>query len=134
MKVFVQNQIHHDRDGFASLAHLYAETEHCFLLDIEFDMQFTTWLDADMCAAFGAMLYRLGDNLNTVEITNISPNVKRILSKNRFLSHYGREKFFDVRSETIPYNRFEIEDSRYFANYIEHQFIDRPEFPQMSPG
>lgn len=134
MKVHVQNQIRHDREGFASLARLYAETEHCFLIDIEFDMQFTTWLDADMCAAFGAMLYRLGDNLNSVEITNISPNVKRILSKNRFLSYYGGEKISNAWSTTIPYKRFEIEDGRYFANYIEHQFIDHPEFPQMSTG
>lgn len=134
MKVNVPSQIRHNREGFSALAHLSAMTEDCFLLDIELDMRFTTWLDADMCAAFGAMLYRLGGNLNSIEITNISPNVEQVLSKNGFLSHYGRKKIIDIWSTTVPYQRFEIEDSRYFANYIEHQFINRHEFPQMSPG
>lgn len=51
-------------------------------------MQATDWLDADMCASFGAILYRLEENLNTVRLTNTRPVVRNILSKNGFLSHY----------------------------------------------
>ena len=44
--------------GFMARAGLHAQTKDCFLDDVEIDMQATDWLDADMCAAFGAILYR----------------------------------------------------------------------------
>ena len=131
---FALPSIRHDSKGFAALANLHAQTEHCFVDDIEIDMRSTNWFDADMCAAFGAILYRLGDNLNTVSLTNISSKVENILSKNGFLSHYGRQKMPDRWGTTIAYQRFDIEDDRYFSGYIEQEFIHRPEMPEMSPG
>ena len=74
--------IRHDKAGFMALAHLHAHTEDCFLDDVEIDMEGTDWLDADMCAVFGAILYRLENELNTVRLVNIRPAVKNILSKN----------------------------------------------------
>ena len=112
---FALPSIRHDSKGFAALANLHAQTEHCFVDDIEIDMRSTNWFDADMCAAFGAILYRLGDNLNTVSLTNISSKVENILSKNGFLSHYGRQKMPDRWGTTIAYQRFDIEDDRYFS-------------------
>lgn len=126
--------IRHDHSGFQALVRLEEETKDCFFLDIEIDMAATTWLDADMCAAFGAILYRLGENLNTVKLGNIRPNVENILSKNGFLSHYGREKIPDRWRTTIPYQRFDVKDDRYFAGYIENELIQRSEMPSMSPG
>ena len=126
--------IQHDWKGFAALADLHAQTEHCFVDDVEIDMQSTNWFDADMCAAFGAILYRLGDSLNTVSLTNISSKVEKILSKNGFLSHYGRQRMPDRWGTTVAYQRFNIEDDRYFSSYIEQEFIHRPEMPEMSPG
>lgn len=94
MKV-VLREIRHDREGFAALAKLHAQTEQCFFDDVEIDMRSTTWFDADMCAPFGAVLYRLGDQLNTINLIHICSNVEQILSKNGFLSHYGRTKIPD---------------------------------------
>ena len=74
--------IHHNQPGFVALARLHAQTKDCFLDDVEIDMQATDWHDADMCAAFGAILYRMEDNLNTVRLTNIQSDVRNILSKN----------------------------------------------------
>ena len=77
--------IRHDRRGFETLVLLHAQTENCFLNDnIEIDMTETTWFDADMCAAFGAILYNLGAKLNTVRLTNIPHKVQNILSRNGF--------------------------------------------------
>ena len=116
------------------LANLHAQTADCFLDDVEIDMHVTDWLDADMCAAFGAILYRLEDKLNTVRLTNIHPDVENILSKNAFLSHYGRTKIPDYWGTTISYKRFDADDDRYFARYIEDEFIQRSEIPEMSIG
>jgi len=124
----------HERDGFEALIQLGEATEACFFEDIDIDMGATTWFDADMCATFGALLYRLGDQANTVRLINIRPGVESILSKNGFLSHYGREKIPDRWGTTIPYRRFDVKDDRYFADYIENELIHRSEMPTMSMG
>ena len=126
--------IHHNRSGFGELVHLWAQAHDCLLDDIDIDMGASTWFDADMCAAFGAILYRLGKSLNTVRLTNIRPGVENILSKNGFLSHYGREKIPDRWGTTIPYRRFDAKDDRFFADYIENELIHRSEMPAMSSG
>lgn len=82
----------------------------------------------------GCILYRLGDSLNTVKLANIRPGVEQVLSKNRFLSHYGREKIPDHWGTTIPYQRFDVKDDRYFASYIESELMRRSEMPTMSSG
>ena len=127
-------EIRHNQDGFEALVQLRAKTKDCMFDDIEVDMSWTTWFDADMCAPFGAILYRLSDRVNTVKLENVPTSVNRILSKNSFLSHYGGNKLPDTWGTTIPYHRFEAKDDRYFASYIEEEFIRRSEMPKMSVG
>lgn len=126
--------IHHDRDGFMSLARLHDQTRDCLFDDVELDMAATDWFDADMCAAFGALLYRLEHALNTVRLTNIRPAVRNVPSKNSFLSHYGRTRIPDQWGTTVSYKRFDADDDRYFASYVETEFIHRSEIPEMSRG
>ncbi|MGH8547815.1 MAG: hypothetical protein ACRERU_04305 [Methylococcales bacterium] len=126
--------IRHDQSGFQALVHMEEATKFCFFLDIVIDMRATTWFDADMCAPFGAILYDLGERVNTIRLTNIHPHVENILSKNGFLSYYGREKIPDRWGTTIPYQRFDVKDDRYFADYIEKELIHRSEMPAMSTG
>ncbi len=127
-------EIEHDRSGFEALVRLEEDSKACIFDNIDIDMGAVTWFDADMCAAFGAILYRLGENLNTVKLINIRSGVENILLKNGFLSHYGREKIPDRWGTTIPYHRFDVKDDRYFADYIEHELMHRSEIPAMSPG
>jgi len=131
---FLPNELHHDHAGFEELASLHAETQDCFFAEIEIDMWFTRWFDADMCAAFGAILYSLGERLNTVNLTRIRQPVEEILSKNGFLSHYGRAKIPDRWGTTITYQRFDVQDDHHFSGYIENELIHRSEIPEMLPG
>jgi len=126
--------IHHDLTGFEVLVRLYAQTKTHFFEDIEINMAAVNWFDADMCAVFGAILYYLGSSANTVQLTNIRADVKRILLKNGFLSSYGRKRIPDTWGTTIPYQRFDVKDDRYFARYIETELVRRPEMPIMSSG
>lgn len=126
--------IRHNLAGFQALVRLHEEAKDCIFDDIEIDLSETAWLDADMCSAFGAILYRLGENLNTITLSGILPSVERILSKNGFLSYYGREKIPDRWGTTIPYHRFDAKDDRFFAEYIEKELISRSEIPTMSQG
>ena len=105
--------------GFRSVLKLYERTKDCLFEDIEIDMRNTTWFDADMCGSIGALLYYIGASLNTVRLTNINPKVRSILSKNGFLTHYGEERIRDRWGTTIAYQRFDVQDDRYFSEYIE---------------
>jgi len=126
--------IRHDQAGFETLIKLHNDAKDCFLDNIDIDMNGTTWFDADMCAAFGAILYLLSENLNTIKLTGIRPDVDSILSKNGFLSNYGHKKPPDRWGTTIPYQRFDAKDDRYFAGYIENEFMQRSEIPTMTQG
>ncbi|HET9177817.1 MAG TPA: ATP-binding protein [Terriglobia bacterium] len=132
MKFRLPAEIRHDLNGFRCLVDLNSNADDFFFEEIELEMGSVGWLDADMCAALGAVLYKLGANLNEIKLTNIKPSVEGILCRNGFLSHYGREKMPDRYGTTIPYQRFEVKDDRYFATYIENQFIGRSEMPAMS--
>lgn len=125
-------QLHHDQAGFDALVDLWAKTEACFLDVIELDLSDATWIDADLCAPFGALLYALGERINTVKLLNIRPDVERALTQNGFLSIYGRKAVPDRWGTTLPYQQFDPKDDRYFADYVETKLIRRTELPAMS--
>lgn len=127
-------EIRHDLAGFVALVCLNAEVGDRRFGRIEIDMAAVSWFDADMCAPFGAILYRIGRNVNTVQLSNLQPDVERILSKNGFLSHYGRMPLRDTYGTTIPYQRFNVKDDRFFASYVESKFVQRSEIPSMTLG
>ena len=127
-------EIRHSLSGFEELVRLNAEIGQQRFSRIEIDMTTTSWFDADMCAPFGAILYRIGHNMNTVHLTNLRSSVENILSKNGFLSHYGRMPIRDTYGTTIPYQRFDVKDDRFFASYVESKFVGRSELPVMTPG
>ncbi|CZG78872.1 Uncharacterised protein [Legionella pneumophila] len=96
-------------------------------------MRSVNWFDADMCAAFGAILYHLGDKINTIQFSNMSSQIEKIFAKNGFLSHFGYKQVPDNWGTTIPYRRFDVKDDRAFAEYIANELLHRPEIPKLSP-
>jgi hypothetical protein len=126
-------QIKSDFDGFRHLIDIYAQVNKLLFETVEIDMSGATWFDANMCAPFGAILYKISRNLNTVKLINLTPSVKKILSKNGFLMNYGVAKELDTYKTTIEYKRFEPKDERYFATYIEQHLV-RKGMPKMSIG
>ena len=124
--------INHDSTSFEMLADLHNQTKDMVFDVIEIDMGETEWFAAYMCAVLGAILHSMRKRLNEVSLTNIQPPIEEILSKNGFLSHYGHAQIPDEWSTTISYKRFDIKDDHHFANFIENEFINRPEIPEMS--
>ena len=127
-------EIRHDHESFEALAGLHAQTKDCYLEEIEIDLSETAYFEADMCAALGAILYRLGRQLNTVRLVGVTGEVAETLSKNGFLSHYGRAKLPDSWGAAVSYRRFDVRDDHHFSGYIERELIDRPGLPEMPPG
>lgn len=131
---YVLSDVRHDQAGFESLVRLSAALSGTRFSYVKIDMSHVDWLDADMCAPLGAVLYRLGHQGNTVQLVHLQHKVEMILSKNDFLSHYGRVPVRDTYGTTIPYQRFDAKDDRFFASYIEAKFVRRMELPRMSSG
>ena len=127
----LNGRINSDNGGFAQLIRLHHQTQHLFADELTLDMENVSWFSADMCAAFGAILYRISSNLNTIELVNLKPGIETILSKNGFLSNYGRAKSPDTYGTTIEYQRFETKDDRYFGVYIEES-LGTKQLPAMS--
>jgi hypothetical protein len=125
-------EIRHDQLGFEALVRLHAALESARFTNLEIDMTGVGWFDADMCALFGAILYRLGAQGNGIALTNLQPGVEKILTKNGFLTHYGRAPLRDSYRTTVPYQRFDVKDDRFFAAYVESKFVSRMEMPKMS--
>src|SRR6266446_1641553 len=130
---FALKPINSDHAGFAQLIELHARAKDLLFETIEIDMSQATWLDANMCAPFGAILYKISRSLNTVQLVNLTPKVKSILSKNSFLASYGVARSFDTYGTTIEYKRFEPKDDRYFAAYVERHLVGKG-MPKMSVG
>ncbi len=128
-------KIEHNLAGFKALLAFYAEVRDISFENIEINMQDTQWFDADMCAAFGALLYKITNNINTVKLMNSTEKVKTILTKNEFLrNHFGASAIPDHFGTTITYRRFGIKDGDSFEEYLETEFVSRPEVPLMSDG
>jgi hypothetical protein len=131
VKTLALPQIERNYQGFASLIQLAEQVEELSYTRLEIDMRAATWLDANMCAPLGAILYKTSRNLNTVRFVNIPAQVEKILAKNGFLSNYGYTRLQDTWNTTIQYTRFEQKDDRYFASYIERHFKSSA-IPKMS--
>lgn len=127
------SNISSDYSGFKQLIDFYAQNKIYHLKNIHIDMASVLWFDANMCAPFGAILYKLSRRLNTITLHNIDPKVENILSKNGFLANYGHTQKPDTYDTTIEYKRFEPKDGRYFGVYIEKELVGKG-IPKMSSG
>jgi hypothetical protein len=137
MKVSL-GEIRSDYEGFAKLARLHKEIllhegEHHEILEV--DMAATRWMDANMCAPFGAILHAA--RMLKYRILRMPSRVGKILQKNGFLPNFGfdREKLPDSYGTTIEYKRFERTDAQAFKRYVEMHFVGKSKgLPAMTPG
>lgn len=125
------SQIRSDFQGFSTLVNLSERIISMKYNSIVLDLKNANWVDANMCAPMGAILYRASRQSNMVQFENIPIEVKRIFQKNGFLSHYGHSRKPDEWGTTIQYQRFEPKDDRFFSAYIAHHFKNKA-IPEMS--
>ena len=118
-----------NREGFESLSELAKATEGLFADRLQLDM--SCFFDANMAAALGAILARVTDDFNTVEIVALHPSVERELRENQFMTHFGYEPLDDTDRTTMPYRRLRLTDEGEFEEYIHWQLSGRG-IPRMS--
>ena len=118
-------------DGFLNLLYLYDRLLTCSDLINKIDMSSVSWIDANMCAPFGALLcsylnspYARGKK---TKILNMNEDIKNIFEKNGFLSDICSSsiKQPDMYKTVIEYRRFMNLDSSSFKDYVEKHFIEK---------
>ena len=125
--------IHNDRDGYDDLANLAKATSKLTAGRLELDFSRLNFLEANMAAPLGAILARVADRFNAVEIVNVPPAVERILQKNGFLVHYRFPPVEDDNRTTIPFRRLQRTDEGLFEDYLQRHLKDKG-IPRMSEG
>ena len=123
--------IYSNLTGYSQIAKLYADMRVHEFSRIELDMRRMNWCDGNLCAALGAVLYRIARTPNEIKLTQIPEDVETLLCKNGFMTNYGRAKRSDTYGSTIQYRRFEPNQDLVFSHYIDEQFRSRA-IPEMS--
>ena len=122
-----------DREGFESLGELAKATEDLFADRLQLDMSKAYFFDANMAAPLGAILARVADGFNTVEIVALHNSVEQVLRKNQFLTHFRYESLDDNNHTTMPFRRMRLIDEGEFEEYIHWQLTGKG-IPRMSEG
>lgn len=123
--------IYTNQEGFQHLLSLYNAIRSCQDPICEIDMSKIFWIDANMCAPFGALFrsyFSFPNSRNKrINLLDINDDVENILEKNGFLSELciGSQKKPDTFKTVIEYRSFNSSDSILFKEYVENHFIKK---------
>lgn len=131
--IFSLPDIRSDQTGFWALASLWNAAQTLKISKLELDMTRCTWFDANMCAALGAVLARVVDELNVIELVDARPEVENVLCRNGFLTHFGYPPVEDRHRTTLPYRRLRLAEAGRFEDYLRDQLVGKG-IPEMATG
>jgi len=82
------------------------------------DFSSCEFFDANMAAPLGAILARITDRLNEVELISLSKGIQSVLCQNQFLASYGYPALDDGEQTTLPFQRIPLAEKGLFAEYL----------------
>lgn len=93
------------------------------------------WIDANLLAAFGAILEANMHRVRLQFITNsMQPQIERLLSKNNFGKYFNLSKISDTNDTIIEYKITNGDDIKEFAKYFKDNVLLRKAMPTLSEG
>lgn len=126
------DKIETDYSGFKQLTGFYNFCTNFNNTTIKIDFKELTWVDANLCSLFNAMLYKLHKDLNLTFNTDFDFVRKKfdILFRNGFLS--DGTAAIDIQKSTVPNAQFAFDDKDGFCSYISEQLMKHRGMPWMS--
>ena len=94
------------------------------------------WFSANMSAALGAILDKFVAEINDIIFDCIRLEIEKILSKNDFLTYYGKPRAIDTNKTTIKFQKLKLTDGKYFKTYVIEELMkgNSATLPIMSNG
>ena len=136
MVIELPNRLDNNFTSYKSLINLFNDNRDFLLEDISIDFSRTTWFSANLCAILGAIIFQLQENLNNIEFINVSDEVKKILTKNKFLSNFNNNlsDHADNSATTIKYRKFKRDATDLFNMYLKRNLFSKhnSNLPEMS--
>lgn len=132
MNVEFPRRLSSDFEGYSFLVDLYQQTKNLEFSTLILDFSYTTWFEANLCAALGAILNHVQDNLNTVELINLQPAQHDIFCRNHFLASFGGEKITDHYETTIKYRRNKLAEEKLIHRFLNDELLGKQDFPRLS--
>jgi hypothetical protein len=137
-KVFLKNNINTDVVGYKALMAFYKECKELQNCEIEIDLTYLTWLDANLCGLWLAMINDLKitnnlsfriDQKHWLENPKYYPNNFHVIFRNKFISLLSNMEdefndYKDPRQSTIELRCFTVADVDSFIEYIENEFLE----------
>jgi len=120
-----------DSSGFSSIADISFKTKDAWIDSIELDFSSCSFFEANMAAPLYTVISRLRNDLNIVSVTNMRPEVSRILQKNKFLSVFNQPDITDSNQTTLPFKIFKLSAGDQFNDYLDN-YMKGKGIPSMS--
>lgn len=126
--------INNDFNGYQHLISLYETNKDKFFESVQLELK--VFFAANMSAALGAILDIIKADLNDVVFNHVDPQIETILSKNDFLTYFGKDRREDINRTTIKYQKLTPSDGKYFKNYVIKELIEghSTDLPKMTQG
>lgn len=134
MKVSL-GEVRSDFNGFTELLRLCHEIQTSDDDVISIDMSRNSWMDANMCAPFGAILEPLKDLSRKITFSSMRQDLCEILRRNNFLrtSQFTGAPMTRAQGTTIDYQRFDPNDVAAFKEYVAQYLVGKG-IPDMTPA
>ncbi len=127
MVINLQNSIYTDYYGFQQLIDVFHKCKEEHDITITLDFTELEWIDGNMCAYFGAMVYKLNKENNLNFKISGGDNFREqfnFLFANGFLSNGDGYTPVDERKSTVPLQMFGTNEKEKYCQYIKTQLME----------
>ncbi|WP_281310663.1 hypothetical protein [Flavobacterium flavigenum] len=131
MKIEFPSKITSEVTGYEKLIEFYEKMSTIYNSEITIDFRNNFWLEANLCAIFGAMIEELENRGNIIKLDNIK-QPKDILARNGFLLKYGVNKPASTYNTELEYKTFSRKQGKSFSFYIDNEILKKEGFPKLS--
>ena len=131
--IYYLPNISSDAVGFGELAALSAKALADDSLHTEVNLSHLAWIEANMAAPLGVVLSTITNALKVVSIVAVPAPTEAILRRNGLLPAFGYPPVTTKSLTALPYQRFKLQDSSLFAQYLLDHLAGKG-IPTMSSG
>jgi len=129
-----QHRIYTDHTGIKQMFNFYHECSSLNNCTVHVDLQHITWIDGNMCAVFGAILYKLQheNQLNfTIDFNQVNTKCN-VLFRNGFVNMQETQPTSTNSTTTLPFKAFLPNEKDDFINYLYNELLVHSGMPSFT--